>query len=109
MAPPPGEGEYDIRYAASDAVTGWRELCRQAPGNARKAWEWMRTAPAPQPSTPRHHQLKHKYATATHRGRELPQWQIEVTGGGRIWYLVDEENKICWLRHAGVGHPRQTD
>lgn len=109
VAPPPGKGEYEIRYACKEAVEGWRELSKQAPGNTLKAWESMRTDPAPCPATPRHHQLKYQLATVVHQGRELPQWQIEVTGGGRVWYLLDEERKICWLRRANTGHPRQTD
>lgn len=109
MAPPPRADEYEIRYASKDAVTGWRELCKQAPGNTRTVWEWMRTTPAPQPPTKRHHQLKAEFATGVHQGRKLPQWQIEVLGGGRIWYLFDEENRTCWVKLAKTGHPRQTD
>ncbi|MFB6567349.1 hypothetical protein [Streptomyces noursei] len=69
----------------------------------------MRTNPAPQPETPRHHRLKRDLATGVYQGRELPQWQIEVTGAGRIWYLHDAEKRVCWLRLAKTGHPRQTD
>lgn len=109
VAPPPRPGEYEVRYACSAAVEGWQHLCKQAAGNTRKAWEEMCTAPAPQPETRRHHHLKHEYATGVHRGRELPQWQIEVTGGGRIWYLFDEKQRVCWVSLAGTGHPWQTD
>lgn len=109
VAPPPGKGEYDIRYATKEAVTGWRDLCKQAPGNTLRAWEWMRSNPAPHPETTRHHRLKREYASGVYQGRELPQWQIEVTGGGRVWYLLDEENKTCWVKLARTGHPRQTD
>ncbi|MFE7671432.1 hypothetical protein ACFU5N_04365 [Streptomyces albidoflavus] len=37
------------------------------------------------------------------------QWQIEVTGSGRIWYLVDTSRTTCWVTYAGAGHPRATD
>ncbi|WLQ35077.1 hypothetical protein P8A18_17290 [Streptomyces castrisilvae] len=109
VAPPPGRDEFEIKYATKEAVDGWRELGKQAPGNTRAAWEEMRTNPAPSPSTERHHQLKFDLATAVYNGRELPQWQIEVTGGGRVWYLYDEEKRVCWLKVARTGHPRQTD
>lgn len=36
------------------------------------------------------------------------RWQIEVTGAGRIWYLVDPESSTVWIDHAGPGHPRAT-
>jgi hypothetical protein len=53
--------------------------------------------------------LKGKLALVERRGVLLPQWQIEVTGGGRIWYLLDELNKTVWVRYAGTGHPKATD
>jgi hypothetical protein len=39
----------------------------------------------------------------------LDRWQIEVTGAGRIWYLVDYEIATIWIEHAGPGHPKATD
>lgn len=109
VAPPPGPEEYDVRFDTNDAAKGWHDLCQQAPGNALLAWREMRTRPAPSPPTPRHHRLKGEKAHAV-RGRDvLPQWQIEVTGGGRIWYLLDEERRTVWVRRAGTGHPKQTE
>ncbi|WP_129843033.1 hypothetical protein [Streptomyces sp. RFCAC02] len=109
VAPPPVAGEFDVRFATKDAVSGWQDLCRQAPGNTRRAWDEMRTNPAPFPPTERHHRLRFDLASAVHQGRELPQWQLEVTGGGRVWYLFDQEKRVCWLKLAKVGHPRKTD
>lgn len=108
VAPPVFNGEYDVKYASQEAIDGWRELGKQASGKTRWAWDEMRTNPAPQPETSRHHRLKHDLATATHGGHDLPQWQIEVTGGGRVWYLFDKEKKTCWLKLAKTGHPQQT-
>lgn len=109
VAPPAGKDEYDVRYLSSEAVTGWRELGNKAPGNTRRAWDTMRTNPAPQPETDRHHRLKYDLATCIHKGEELPQWQIEVLGGGRIWYLIDQKRRIVWLKLASVGHPKRTE
>ncbi|WP_242002169.1 hypothetical protein [Kribbella steppae] len=39
----------------------------------------------------------------------LDQWQYEVTGGGRIWYLVDPDKRTVWISYAGTGHPKVTD
>lgn len=33
----------------------------------------------------------------------MEQWQYEVTGAGRIWYLVDAVNSTC-----GCGMPAST-
>lgn len=109
VAPPPGQGEYDVRFGETPAVDGWREVCNKVPGNAAKAWAQMRTAPCPTVQTERHHQLKFDLAYVDFKGKRLPQWQIEVTGGGRLWYLVDVDKLKVWLVHAGLGHPKVTE
>ncbi|QDQ98713.1 hypothetical protein FO059_16970 [Tomitella fengzijianii] len=110
VAPPADPaGGWDLRFATAEAARGWEALCRQAPGNTLTAWNTLRdraTAPTP---TPRHHQLKGSLATATHRGTVMEQWQYEVTGGGRIWYLVDIERSTLWVKAATTGHPKSTE
>ena len=109
VAPPAGAGEWEVRFGTSDAVKGWEELCQQAPANTHHAWLEMRTNPAPSPPTTRHHPLKGKLATGEHRGRSLPCWQIEVTSGGRIWYLLDTDKRTVWVTAAGTAHPKLTE
>lgn len=38
----------------------------------------------------------------------MPCWQIEVTSGGRIWYLLDTDKRTVWVTFAGTAHPRPT-
>lgn len=111
VAPPPGDKDWDVRFASSEAVKGWDSLSQAAPGNTLSAWTTMRTSPGPGLGKPthRHHPLKGGLATGTYRGRSLPQWQIEVTGGGRVWYLLDEHQRTVWVVQAGTGHPKATD
>jgi hypothetical protein len=109
VPPPPGPGEFDIRFSCRDAAEGWEELCKHAAGNTLVAWRAMRTNPAPVPPTKRHHQLKGALATAVRNGRPFPQWQIEVTGGGRLWYLFDVDARTVWLRCVYIGHPKATE
>jgi hypothetical protein len=109
VAPPPGPGDWDVRFANNDSAKGWDELSRQAPHNTCDAWQEMRTNPAPRPLTTRHHQLKGTLSTDVRHGRVLPRWQIEVTSGGRVWYLLDAEHRTVWIVHAGPGHPKATD
>jgi hypothetical protein len=68
----------------------------------------MRDHPAPAVQTTRHQRLRFNLATDVVKGRVLDRWQIEVTGSGRIWYLVDHEERTIWIDYAGTGHPRQT-
>ena len=42
-------------------------------------------------------------------GRSLDRWEIEVTGGGRIFYLLDREKHTVRVEVAGTGHPKITD
>lgn len=109
VAPPPRPGGYALKFATNDAAKGWDELCQQAASNTRTAFEAIEADPCPVPPTPRQHQLKGSLATDTYKGRELPQWQYEVTGAGRIWYLVDRESRICWVKEARTGHPKKTE
>lgn len=109
VAPPAVEDEWHIRFANAAAVKGWEELCRQATSNARRAWHVMREAPSPTLETSRHHRLRTPLDTGSHQGRPMARWQIEVTGAGRIWYLVDQDGHTVWIDFAGVGHPRATD
>nr|CAR47833.1 hypothetical protein [Rhodococcus sp. PY11] len=73
------------------------------------AYEEMRHRAVEQEPTTRHHQLKGRLATGVHNGVEMPQWQYEVTSGGRIWYLLDIERRTVWLKYAGTAHPKQTE
>jgi hypothetical protein len=108
-APPPRPDEFDLRFANTEAAKGWDELCRHAPGNTRTAFDAIRANPSPAPSSERHHRLKYDLATGVHNGQVLEQWQYEVTGGGRIWYLINYETRTVWLTYARPGHPKATD
>lgn len=108
VAPPPGPDEWDVRFATTEAAKGWEALSQAAPGNTRKAWDLMSGSPG-RGQHDRHHRLKYELKNRVYRGRELPQWQIEVTGGGRIWYLLDTESRTVWVSYAGTGHPKATD
>lgn len=107
-APPPVGGEYDIRFADNAAADGWEHLARQASGNLRRAYEAIRVNPRSKTSPERHHRLKGGLATGVWKGSAYERWQYEVTGGGRIWYLVDDERRTAWITYAGTGHPQET-
>ncbi len=108
-APPAVGDEWDVRFANNDAAKGWEELCRHAPENARRAFEAMRSQPRPDPCTERHHRLKGDYAFRDYQDRKLERWQIEVTGSGRIWYLIDDAKHTVWIEYAGLRHPKATE
>lgn len=108
-APPPTDDEYDIRFATTEAAEGWDHLSRHAAGNLCRAFEKIRSAPRAMDTPDRQHRLKGRLGTTTFKGQSLERWQYEVTGGGRIWYLVDDANRTAWIIYAGTGHPKATD
>lgn len=105
------DGEWEIYFATTEAARGWTELVNAARTNTRQAWEIMGVQPGPGPGKPtaRHHPLRYDLSTNEFKGQRLQQWQIEVTGGGRIWYLCDAERQTVWVKYAGVGHPKSTE
>lgn len=107
VAPPPGAGEWDIRFGDNAAVVGWERLSSQAPGPTLAAWRRLRGDPRAR--SDRQHPLKGELATRYVGGRALDQWQIEVTGSGRIWYVIDDDGRVVILTYASVGHPATTD
>lgn len=109
VAPPADRNGWDLRFASSEAAKGWDDLCQQAAANTLAAWTELRARESAPIQTPRHHRLKGSLSTAGHGGVVLEQWQFEVTGGGRIWYLVDAQRRTLWIRAAGTGHPKVTE
>jgi hypothetical protein len=109
VAPPPRDGEWALFFHDAEAADGWEELCEQARGATRIAWETLTRAPRDRSNPARQSQLRLDLATRTIGGREFEQWQYEVTGGGRIWYCPDPEKMSVFITYAGVGHPRATD
>lgn len=107
IAPPPGPGEWDLRFGDNTAVLGWDHLSTQAPGPTAAAWTALRSDPRAR--SQRQHPLKGDFATRFVAGRTLEQWQYEVTGAGRIWYCIDDNRRTVYLTLARVGHPREMD
>ncbi|GGM13884.1 hypothetical protein GCM10012279_35130 [Micromonospora yangpuensis] len=107
-APPAVGNEFELRFASAAAAEGWEQLARQAPTNLRRAFETIRTDPRSRVSPDRHHRLKGSLGSGLWKGEVCERWQYEVTGGGRIWYLVDDSRRVAWLTYAGTGHPRET-
>ncbi|GAB3665437.1 hypothetical protein GCM10027596_31620 [Nocardioides korecus] len=107
VAPPPRGDEWAIRFGTTDAANDWTELCAQAPGNTREAWERMRERPLDRSDTQK--PLSGTLGTRQVGGDLLPQWQIDITAGARIWYCVDAEKRTVWVTRASTKHPGATE
>jgi hypothetical protein len=106
---PPRLDQWDVRFGTSDAAAGWEELCRHALANTRRCPEVLRSDPRSGAGHDRLHRLRGDVATHRHNGRDLQQWEYEVTSGGRVRYLIDDENRTVWLIYASPRHPKDTD
>jgi len=106
--PAPPE-QWEIRFATSDAVTGWEELCRHALANTTRCLEVLRVDPRSGAGYERQHRLRGDLATHRHNGRHLEQWEYEVTSGGRVRYVVDDRSRTVWLIYASARHPKDAD
>jgi len=107
VAPPTRGGEWELRFATSDAAAGWQDLLSQVPGTLREAWERMRTEPDSR--SPTQKPLAGPLATRAHKGHDLPQWQLDVSSAGRVWYVIDTRTHTIWVTLASTGHPGATD
>lgn len=108
VAPPTIGEEWHTRCGRTDVIDGWQELENRAASNLCAAGEVMRHRPGAGNPTGRHHPLGGRLATGVRAGRVLPRWQIEVTGGDRVWYLLDAEKRTVWVDYAGA-HPKATE
>ena len=109
-APRPAKSsEWRITLATSDAASGWDELARHAPGPLATLYDHLTVDPRRIENPERQGRLKGTLATVNVKGQALPQWQYEITGGGRVWYAPDDRKNIVWIVAASTGHPKQTD
>ncbi|UBU15112.1 hypothetical protein [Nonomuraea gerenzanensis] len=109
VAPPPIGDEWRVRFATNEAAKGWAALCAQAPSNARRCYERLRNDPLFTENPDRQHRLRGRLATASFGGRDLPQWEFEVTAAGRVRYLIDADRRTVHLVYASDRHPKDTD
>lgn len=109
-SPPTRDGDWTIVFADNAAASGWEDLCKTAPGNVLKAWEHLSRDPRNRQANPgRIGPLLHDLGRRRIGGRELEQWQYEVTAGGRIWYCPDDEDRTVHLTYASTRHPKLTE
>ena len=107
VAPPPPNDEWDVVFATSQAVDGWEQLGRHAPGPTHECWQQLRTNPLRHDR--RQKPLKGRLSERQIGDQTLEQWQYEVTGAGRVWYCPDPTSGTVWLTDASVGHPKATE
>ncbi len=98
---------WTARAADRPAALGWDLFVSQALEAADRAWVAMTSDP--RRTADRQHQLRGSLGQVIIGGRKLDQSQVETTAGGRVWYAIDDEDKVLWVTQAGIAHPKQTE
>jgi hypothetical protein len=107
---PAATDEWAIRYGNKNAARAWTELANGKLANAlARLYDILVKDPRWPGNPDRHHQLRGDLATGMHAGRRLERWQHEITGAGRVWFLIDDDVRTVWLVHVGAGHPTPSD
>jgi len=101
-------GEWLIRHASKDAADGWTNLCAQQPGNIATLYDRLAKDPRQIDNRDRQGPLKGDLGRATVNGEVLEQWQYEIAGGGRVWYAVQDNDRVVWITKAAARHPNET-
>jgi len=109
VAAPTIDGEWRLKFATNEAASGWQDLVSQEPRSARRCWEALRANPLSAANPDRQHRLRGRLANGAFGGKEYPQWEYEVTAGGRVRYLFDEDQHVVRFVYASTRHPKDTE
>lgn len=104
---PAANDEWELIFVTGQAATAWEAACNSIPTAMRSCFDHFTTDP--RGHSARHHQLKGQLATGEYKSRVLERWQHEITGGGRVWALIDDETKTVRIEAVHLGHPKQTE
>lgn len=104
VAPPARQGRWELRHTG--AADAWEKLVANVPSAALNCYDTLSVDPLAYSS--RQKQLRGELARRLVGGRELPQWQFEVTSGGRVWYCPDIDRRVVWITEVHLGPPKQT-
>lgn len=105
---PPQPGQWTIRYADSEVGKRWEVLSSQMASSIATLFDKLTADPTHTDNRDRQGPLKGTLGHAQIRGDSLPQWQYELTRGGRVWYAIDETTKTVWITKATARHPNET-
>jgi hypothetical protein len=101
---------WEIKPVSARAQKQWEEVKSQVPELLEKVRERLTTRPLDRSDNPRRTgPLKPPLDVKWIAGTQLPMWQHEVTGGGRVWYCTDKDSHIVWIVKITLSHPKETD
>ena len=107
---PVGDKPWTIRAASARARKEWDRARAAEPELMAGVRDRLRTRPLDRSDNPnRTHQLRGSLAEKWIGDVKLPQWQHEMTGAGRIFYCPDRDERVIWVTHIDLAHPKETE
>lgn len=106
VARPTKRGEYELRFATSQARRGWLDLQATIRNPLVDAWDFLTRTPTA--VTPTNYRLRSELATVARDGVDHQRWQHKPTskGDARIWFFV--VGNVVFLEQVHTHHPNQT-
>ncbi|GAA3331993.1 hypothetical protein [Curtobacterium citreum] len=98
--------EYTIVFATRSAESGWRDLLATQRNAVATAWDRLSADPLTEDLAC--HALRGELGTVAHAGRSWTRRQIELKRGARIWFVVDETERVVHLLDVHTHHPNAT-
>lgn len=88
------------------AELGWRDLVATQRNAVADAWDRLTSDPLTDDLAC--HALRGELRTVVHSGRAWTRRQIELKRGARIWFTVDEAERMVGVIAVHTHHPNAT-
>lgn len=92
---------YAVRGKSNRVESDWDKLCLTHHNNMRRCFDFLATTPLSRPID--------SGRSGTLRANLVHFRQYEVGDGQRVWYTVDEVNKIVTVHRVFLHHPKDTE
>jgi hypothetical protein len=106
VAPPASPGKWTLQFADSDTGGDWETLVQNIPSAALACYDTLSDDPLAYSN--RQRRLRGELGAREIGGKTLPQWQLEITSGGRVWYCPDEDRRLVHLTLVSMTPPKAT-
>lgn len=98
--------EYSLVFLTRAAESGWRDLVATQRNAVADAWDRLTSDPLTEDLAC--HALRGELGTVVHSGRAWTRRQIELKRGARIWFTVDEAERVVGVIAVHTHHPNAT-
>lgn len=98
--------EFTVVLGTRSAEHGWRDVLATQRNAVVSAWERLTSDPLSEDLAC--HALRGALGVVRHSGREWTRRQLELKWGARIWFTVDEAERVVCITDVHTRHPNET-